>query len=253
MQISFFEEFPSRKNLEKIRLVSWPTTLYLAAKSYSEFQRLEKIARGYKYVIKCIYWPTLQRQEGYWISPFSSRKALLRIFKELEDKNTPLLIDAELPTRQNPGLYLTEGLHFWRNRTLIQQFIKKHPRVYVAEYFPRSSWNQKILTLLGLHFNPSVYDCTTIKMLYNSLHHFPQSFLQQYLEEEHQKYGVHFIAAFGTISRGIAHTEPRLSIKQLQQNLLAASEAGIKEVIIYRLGGLNKKYAAVLQQWQRKL
>src|SRR3989344_2037979 len=118
MQVSFFEEFPTKSNLEKLKLVSWPTKVYLAARSLEEFNKLKK---KIKYKNKeFVYWPVLDKKEGYWISLFSRRKALLRIFKELKDKNTPVMLDLELPTRHNFWLYFNEWFNFFKNKKLIE-------------------------------------------------------------------------------------------------------------------------------------
>ena len=42
MQISFFEEFPQIENLAKIKLIKFPTKLYLAAENLSEFEQIKK-------------------------------------------------------------------------------------------------------------------------------------------------------------------------------------------------------------------
>mgnify|MGYP001588836880 FL=1 len=101
MQICFFEEFPTKENLAKIKYVSFPTKLYLAAKSLEEF---ENIKISSPHVKEKIYWPILDKKEGYWFSPFSKRKALERIFAELKGKNISVMIDSELPTHPQPSL-----------------------------------------------------------------------------------------------------------------------------------------------------
>ena len=80
MLISFFEEFPTKKNFGKVSFITWPTKLYLAAPSLKEFERVAKPLRKKRMIKEFIYWPTLQKKEGYWISPFSSGKALQRIY-----------------------------------------------------------------------------------------------------------------------------------------------------------------------------
>src|SRR3989344_5728570 len=107
MDISFFEEFPTSQNLDKLRVVSWPVKLYVAAKSVQEFKEItSKIKRST--VKEYIYWPILENEEGYWISPFSEQNALLRIFSELKGKDIPVMLDLELPTTKNIFLYVTE-------------------------------------------------------------------------------------------------------------------------------------------------
>ncbi len=121
MIISFFEEFPTAKNLDKLRFVRWPTKIYLAARSLKEFKRIKSRVKNV-YIKEFVYWPVLGVNEGYWISPFSKRGALKRIFSEIKNKNVPVMIDAELPTTSNPSLYVTQLFNFLSNKRLIQNF-----------------------------------------------------------------------------------------------------------------------------------
>jgi len=243
MQVSFFEEFPIKSNLEKLKLVSWPTKVYLAAKSMKEFNKIKK---KIKYRNKeFVYWPVLDKKEGYWISPFSRRKALLRIFKELKDKNTPVMLDLELPTRHNFWLYFWEMFSFLKNKRLIEQFIRDYSgQVYLAEYYPEGERKERILRLLGLHYENK--RLKIIKILYHSLHNFDKEFLLRELKRGKEKFGDNYLIALGAIAAGINENEPLLSPAQLKQDLKLAQSLKIEEVIIFRLGGLNKRYLQAL-------
>lgn len=96
MIISFFEEFPITWNISKLKLISGPTKVYLAARSLTEFNCIKK-----KKNAQYIYWPILEKEEGYWISPFAKRKALQRIFAELRNKKIPVMLDLELPLKRS--------------------------------------------------------------------------------------------------------------------------------------------------------
>jgi len=85
MLISFFEEFFDEETIEKLKLVKWPSKLYLAAKNLEEFNERKSRIRS-KNIKEVVYWPVLEVKEGYWISPFSERKAILRIFKEIKNR-----------------------------------------------------------------------------------------------------------------------------------------------------------------------
>ena len=247
MIISFFEEFPTGQNLDRLRYLSQPTKLYLAAESVPEFKKIISNIKS-KNVKECIYWPLLQRKEGYWISPFSERKALLRIFQELEGENIPVMLDLELPTTQNPLLYLTESFHFWFNKRLIQNFIENYGgEIYLAEYYPEGKRSERALELLGLHYvHPKV---KVIKMFYRSMHHFSDDFLKKELQRGKQEYDSRFIPSLGVIAPGIMGNEAVLSPQQLEQDLLIAKKAGIKEVILFRLGGMEKEYAKIISKY----
>ena len=68
-----------------------------------------------KNIKQIIYWPILEHKEGYWISPFTRRKALQRVLKELENEKTSVMLDLELPTTKNFWLYFTQLLKFRKN------------------------------------------------------------------------------------------------------------------------------------------
>lgn len=248
MQISFFEEFPNKSNLSKLKFVTWTTKLYIGAKSVTEFKRIKASIKN-KHVKEVIYWPILEKKEGYWISPFSRRKALLRIFGELDGLKIPVMLDLELPTTQNPWLLITQKFNFFRNKKLIRKFIENYAGdVYLAEYYPEGKWKEKVMKFLGLHYSaPKV---KVIKMVYHSLHRFiNQEFLEREFRRGVKEYGKNYLVALGTIAPGISGCEPKLSLSQLEEDLKIAEYVGIKEVIIFRLGGLDRKYLKVLNKF----
>lgn len=247
MSISFFEEFPTKKNLAKLNLITFPIKLYLAAPSKAEFLKLKSRLKSSQ-IQEVIYWPLLKKSEGYWISPFSNRSALSRIFEELNGSNLPVMLDLELPTNQNPLLYLTQLLNFFRNKRLITTFIKEYfGPVYCAEYYPQKPSEQFWLTALGLNYQ--IKKIKVIKMLYHSLHNFSDDFLNEELSRGRRDLGDNFLVAYGTITTGISGREPLLSLPRLKKDLELAKKAGIKEVIIFRLGGLTLSTARLLKQF----
>ncbi len=246
MQISFFEEFPTSKNLSKLKLVTWLTKLHLGAKSLAEFNRIKSVIKD-KHVKEAIYWPLLEQKEGYWISPFSRRKALLRIFGELNGLKIPVMLDLELPTTQNPWLYVTQKINFFRNKRLIREFIENYNgEVYLAEYYPEGKWKERVMKFCGLHYSaPKV---KVIKMVYHSLHHFiNQEFLESEFRRGVKEYGKNYLVALGTIAAGVHGNEPNISLEQLKLDLETAKKCGVKEVVVFRLGGLNEGYGKVLR------
>ena len=48
MIISFFEEFPTPENMSKLKLITWPSKLYLAASSVQEFENLTESIKNKK-------------------------------------------------------------------------------------------------------------------------------------------------------------------------------------------------------------
>ena len=241
MLISFFEEFPTKSNLEKIKLINFKTKLYIASHSLSEFKKIKVKNKNVKEII---YWPVLEKEEGYWFSPFSKTSALKRTLGEIP-RNQAVMIDLELPTTQNPKLYITQFHNFIKNKLIITDFIKQHKNVYTAEYFPIKNW----MKFLGLNYDPIKYNSKMIKMFYTSIWPFPRNFLNNKIKEYKEKYRDRFIPAFGTIATGISGKEPILYPEKLEQDLQLAEKNKIKEVIIFRLGGLNKDYIKTISKF----
>ncbi|MBI2670691.1 hypothetical protein HYX18_01795 [Candidatus Woesearchaeota archaeon] len=243
MIISFFEEFPNSENLEKLELVDWDTKLYLASKSLKEFHR---IRRGIKneHVRELIYWPILKHD--YYISPFSKRKNLEAIFNEIGDENVSVLLDAEWPLKKRVAL--KEIFSFFGNRRLIRNFVLQHNNIYVAEYYHMGAFMDAIYGFLGLHFDPNKFNNRAIRMVYHSLHNFDKNTINE-LRRCEESYKDKFLVAYGTIARGILKNEPILPLSRLEEDLIIAKELGIREVVIYRLGGLNEDYARLLKQY----
>ena len=239
MILSFFEEFPTESNLQKLSLLRRPAKLYLAASSFSQFLHLSQKLKNNTKVREVIYWPIFKRKEGYWISPFAKKSALQRIFKELEGKYLPVLLDLELPTTQNKVLYLTQALSYRFNKKLIESFIVAYPgKIYAAEYYPDSKIAEFLFQKIGLHYSsPKIH---IIKMFYHSLHPFSLPSLEKKLRHGKQQWGTRFIPAFGVLGSGIHSNEPRITLFELARELRLAKKLRIQEVILYRLGGLEK-------------
>ena len=240
MLISFFEEFPNKENLSKLKLIDFKTKLYLASKSYREFREIRIKNR---FVKEIIYWPILDKKEGYWISPFSKKSALKRVFNE--NIKSSIMLDLELP--RNKLLYFNI-FNFFRNKKLIREFIKDN-KVYTAEYYPEGYLKDSFFSFIGLNFNPNKYNNKVIKMLYHSMHNFNEDFFRKEIEYGIKNYKYRYLIAFGTIAHGINKNEPLLSLEQLDKDLKIAKELNVNEVIIYRLAGLNKKYLKIIKKY----
>lgn len=244
MLISFFEEFPTEDTLARLKLVSWPTKLYIAANNLQQFKAITSVVRHNKNLLEAVYWPILKKREGYWISPFSKQNALQRTFEELEHKKIPVMLDLELPTTQNPLLYLTQFFNFNKDKKIIHSFVCNHPgETYLCEY----SAPEKSLQKLGLHYQNN--KSKVMKMLYHSVHYYSAEKLKFEMQQGLRRYGDNYIVGFGTIAVGVGGNEPLLSPQQLEKDLQIAKEVGVKEVVLFRLGGLNKKYAKVLEKF----
>ena len=249
MIISFFEEFPSKENLDKLKLIDFNTKLYLAASSFEEFNNM-KLKIKNKFVKEFVYWPILKKEEGYWISPFSSKEALNRIFNELKSKNTPVMLDLEIPFYKNLiNCIIRNVKDFSKNKALIKNFINGYKNIYVCEYYPAGNFKERILNFLGLSYNTKNTKKKIIRMMYHSLHRFNEKVMIGEIKINVKKYKDRFLLAYGIIASGVGGINLILSFKQLDKDLSLAKDNKVKEAIIFRLGGLNKKYLDIIKKY----
>ncbi|MDD5529656.1 MAG: hypothetical protein PHX21_06460 [bacterium] len=238
MNISFFEEFPTDENLEKIKLIpeSFNTKIYIVSHSLSEFRDFEK-----KLKIPLVYWPVLKNDEGYWISPFTKRRALQRVLNEVRNEKIELMLDLENPTHAK-HLYFTESLNFFRNKRFIKEFVDTNGHKLVLIELPGI---EKRLKFWGLTYESET--ATVAKMVYTSLigkldRKGMVEKLRNFCEIGIKKYGNRFKMGLGCTAIGVGGSEPILTPDELEEDLKIVKEFGVNEVIIFRLGGLNEEY-----------
>jgi len=242
MKIEFYEEFPDKNNLSKLKLLNFQIKIFLAAKSIKEFQKYEKIAKNYKNNLEVAYWPIVKN--SYWISPFSNTDDLITLFQELDKLPNSLLIDLELPLRKKWKMYFKNLFSFRKNKRLIKNFLEKNKdRITTAEY--PFAFVSKIMKLLGLNYNIN-YERSI--MWYSSMMKKKMNLLiKKNLSKIRNK--KNYSISLGTIAIGILGTEPILSPKKLEKDLKFVEKKGFKKVVIFRLEGLNKEYLKVLNKF----
>ncbi len=249
MKISFFEEFPNKNSLSKLELIDFSTRIFLADYHIDSFKLYEKeIISKNKNIKQLIWWPVINVNEGYWLSPFSKRSALLRVFHSLMHENISILWDAELP--RNRYLLLSQMFKFFRNKKLIKAFFKKYKsNIYTAEY----GFSNKFLNILfgyfGFYFNPNEYNNYVIKMLYSSMHKRSDLDMENIIKEGVKNYGDKFVVGLGVLAVGINGNESIISKEILERDLNICKKYNIKEVVIFRLAGLNKEYLKVIKKF----
>jgi len=234
MKISFFVEFPE-KELEKLNLINFPAKLYIAAESTEELNKIKKQIKS-KYIKKIIWWPILKKEEGYWFSPFASPKAMERILNQIKKQQT--MIDLELPYYRKH--IITRVYRLLTNRKILKKIIKQK-NIISCEHFM-----ENILTkLIGINQKTN----NKIKMIYTSHLKLPRTLIENKIKNLSGKYP-NLKIGLGLITHGVE--EVRLSIltpQQLKEDIKLCKKYKIKEIIIYRLGGLNKNYIKTIQEF----
>lgn len=252
LTITLVEEFPTEANLAKLELIDFPVNIFIAAESTWEFSQIEERLKKYSNVELIGYWPVLKKEEGYWISAFSKRRAIERIIRELKGVNRPISVlwDAELPHLRR-RLFLTELPRFLGNRRIIQDFIAAPPTevtLHVAENRRRGILYQLVLKFFGVTFGPKL-EYNRIEMLYGQ---WDSELLKKFLKTGEQLGGSYY-PAFGLTAEGVGDraTEANwmLSPQKLDEQLSIAQDSGIKDVVIYRLGGLSEEYLEMIEKY----
>lgn len=257
MRIDFFEEFPNDENLKKAKLVNFDSTIYIAAKSFQEFQLLKKRLNKINPKLEAGYWPILEK--SYWISPFSYSYELKNLLKDFEQnklatKKLKVLVDLELPFL-NKKLFFVNLFSFFRNKKLIKKIFKNPDQLKIdiltAEYPVSSKLHQKILQWLGLSYPVEKFPHKKIMMFYSSIieNKNTQNSIKQIIIKKSKQYGQHFQVGLGTIAIGILGNEPILSPENLDKDLVFLNKHGIETAVIFRLGGLNKKYLKIIKKY----
>ncbi|MFH1503337.1 MAG: hypothetical protein ABIE36_01645 [Candidatus Diapherotrites archaeon] len=242
MKIEFYEEFPSKESLEKLKLIKFPSKIFIAAKSIEEFKKYEKIAKSYKRGIEVAYWPIVKN--SYWISPFSNTKDLIELFDGLENIRNSLLIDLELPLKSKWKMYIGNIFSFRKNKKLIKGFLEKNKkRITTAEY--PFAFVSSFMKFFGLNYNIN-YERSV--MWYSSM---MSKMLNKKIKDnlKNIKNKSNYSISLGTIAIGILGNEPILSPGKLEKDLEFVKKSGFEKVVIFRLGGLNKKYIGVLSKF----
>jgi len=242
MKIEFYEEFPNKENLKKLKLIKFPTKIFIAAKSIKEFQEFEKIAKSYKKDIEIAYWPIVKN--SYWISPFSNTKDLLELFSELNKIKNPVLIDLELPRKTRKDLYLRNVFYLRKNKKLIRKFLEENKsRTTTAEYI--RSPLKKSMRFCGVDF-----DVGTEKSL---MHYTSRKPKEKIIYERKLLNSIknknQFSISLGLLAKGVSQSKKVLSPENLEKDLKFVQKAGFKKVVIFRLEGLNKNYMKVLARY----
>mgnify|MGYP001566308784 FL=1 len=97
MQINFFYEFRGKKDLEKINEIKNKTILYLICHNYKKFNEALSIIKN-KNIKEIIYWQTFKLKKNYWISPYSKKNTLLKIFNY--NMNTHIMNNIEIDKKK---------------------------------------------------------------------------------------------------------------------------------------------------------
>lgn len=253
MIFNFFEEYPTKNNLEKAKLIDFKSTIFLTANSFKEYKENEKLLLSINPNLSIAYWPIIPN--SYWISPFSNTEDLQNLIKEIFSINEPLtiLVDLELPLVKHKELYFKNFFSFWKNKKILKRFFKEAPthniKIITAEYPPFFIGSNFIYRLLGISFDTKKYKHSQCIMFYTTLcKKFSLKIIRRKLVPI-KKRNPNLQIGLGPIATGVYGNEPILSPESFEEDLNFSLDNGMNTINIFRLGGLNKEYVRRIERF----
>jgi hypothetical protein len=247
VRVGLYEEFPNPWRLAKLRQLDFPVTLAVAAGSRAEFFQLrETIRRTYPQVREVYFWPLLTPEEGYYPGPWSSPVGVQRLTADATD--VPLLWDLEIP-RGTTSLRSLSLAHWWANhRTLTRFFADRSQPVHIWRTHVSMGLNPTFLRLTAMHVDPVDYPQVRLHLdLYTTGAGQNADELTRILRCGVERYGARFIPSFGVLNDQEGPAEIFVPPDTFRRNLRLARTAGVSEIWIFGVNGLNSDYLDALR------
>ena len=253
LSINFFEEFPDNQTVKKACELNFSFQLYLAAEDLEQFYLFQSKIKACSSQTELIYWPTLTLEEGYWISPWSDPQALQELFDKLinrtDQTEMKIMLDLEPPIHK---------IQIWKrrkqaqeNQARIRQFLSSAEEHHLEIILVEKALPSWLTERVGLSY-PERQN-KRVQMYYSSFRRvlLPEVIVETKLKQKlKQAAAQDFSLGLGLIAPGIHGDEPTYSPEILARELQWASQAGLREVVIFRLGGLTPEYLKVLEQFR---
>jgi hypothetical protein len=246
VHIGLYEEFPTPERLAKLQQVDFPISLAVAAPSREVFLTLQTaIVQTYPQVRRLFFWPVLAREEGYYLGPFSDASAIERVAAEARD--IPVLWDLELPLRE--VWFIRRGLANWRRSRRFTATWRREPPVHIWRSYAGLGLNPLVLRMLGMHYDPLDYANVSLHLdLYTTGRGRRRRDMQRILRLGVERYGARFIPALGVLDDGEGRARQFVPPATLRRDLQLVREAGVGEVWLFGVNGLNEAYLAAVRE-----
>jgi hypothetical protein len=245
VRVGLYEEFPNPWRLERLHQIDFPVALAVAAPSRAAFLELRAtILRDYPQVQAVYFWPLLRYEEGYYPGTWSDADAVERVAKEAE--GLPMLWDLEVPLG-----HTSMSFRSWpRNRSFLRQWLseRKEP-VHIWRSHTTMGLNPLFLRLVGLHFDPLDYPAVSLHLdLYATGDGLPDDQMARVLRCGVERYGSRFIPSLGVLDDGEGPKSAFVPATTLRRNLELARAAGVAEVWLFGVNGLNDGVLTALHE-----
>jgi len=245
VRIGLYEEFPAPWRLEQLRHIDFPVTLAVAAPSRTVFLKLrDTIMRQHPQVREVYFWPLLTAREGYYPGTWSDATAIQRVAGEAKD--LPVLWDLEMP----PELKHPSIVSWPQNRTWFDQWLRSRTEpVHIWRSHASMGLDPLFLRLVGMHFDPLDYPQLSLHLdLYNTGAGRTPGQMARILRCGVERYGARFIPALGVLNDGAGRPEQFVPPPTLRRDLELARTAGVSELWLFGVNGLNDEVVTMLRQ-----
>jgi hypothetical protein len=241
LTLSFCEEYPTERNLDRARLIPFPATVFLAAESLPAYEDARDRLASVNPQLRAAWWPVPRRARALSaICEPSEIRPLSDALRVLQPG--VVLLDLELPVWDRRRLIgrltgLSEGRRAIDG--LFSTALERH-EVWTAEWPPFAPAAVRRALRLSLpQASRRVY------MLYSSM--LPGRWRQLLIRRMRRllaspRAGI----GVGVLATGVTGREPLLSPAELTRDLLEAGRLGASTVMIYRLGGVEERHVPAL-------
>jgi hypothetical protein len=190
------------------------------------------------------FWPLLAKEEGYYPGPWANAAAVQRLASETAD--LPVLWDLEAPL----GTGTWSWSNWWTNRTFTAHWLAARTTpVHIWRPLTTMGLNPLFLRLIGLHYDPHNYPAVSLQAdLYTTGSGKTSAELTRILRCGVESYGDRFVPAFGVLNDGEGPEQLFIPPDTFRRYLELARQAGVSEVWIFGVNGLNEEYLAALRE-----
>jgi len=245
VRIGLYEEFPVPWRLDKLQQIDFPVTLAIAAHSRAEFEGLRKnVLQDYPQVREVYFWPLLSHEEGYYLGGWSDADGIRRIAAEAE--GLPVLWDLEMPLGQAELSFED----WWQNRAFLDEWLGQRTEpVHIWRSHISMGLNPLFLRLAAMHFDPQDYPAVSLQLnLYMTGSGLATDEMAHILRCGVERYGERFAPALGVLNDGEGPEHIFVPTDTLRRNLELARKAGVAEVWLFGVNGLNEEYLSALRE-----
>jgi hypothetical protein len=245
VRIGLYEEFPAPWRLAHLKYIDFPVTLAVAAPSRAAFMTLRAtIMRQYPQVREVYFWPLLEAHEGYYPGTWSDASAVRRVANEAT--GLPVLWDLEMP----PELEHPSITSWPQNRLWLDQWLRARTEpVHIWRSHASMGLDPLFLRLMGMHFDPLDYPQVSLHLdLYATGAGRPSDEMAHILRCGVERYGARFIPALGVLDDGAGRPNQFVPPETLQRDLQLTRAAGIPEVWLFGVNGMNENIVHMLHE-----